>query len=288
MNHDIEAYLDGALDPEARAEFETQLTRDAALRDAVAAARRVRDDLSWLAVEKGIQSGEQAFWEKQTARRRRSRWFWLLPGIMFLLTAGIIWWEWGKKPERVAPEHQQMQPGQQNAIPPPPDPAAPSTPDAPDVSGDPKKQADNAATRNRLFAENFKPCKDDSLEPSRRGNTEPTPSERFQQLYWDDKHREALLAFESLNAADKNNDNLLFLKANSLLATGEANEAATLLEQIIRNDRTRFMAEARWYLALSYMKSGKTEQAKNRLQAIETDPESPRQRDAKRLLERWK
>ena len=288
MNYDIEAYLDGALEPEARTEFEAQLARDAALRDALATAQRLRDDLSWLAVEKGIRSGEQAFWEKESARKHRNRWFWLLPGIMFLLTAGIIWWEWGKKPESVAPEQRQPQPGQQNAIPPPPDSAATSTPDAPDVPGDPKKQADNTATRNRLFAENFKPCKDDSLEPSRRGTAGLSPSERFQQLYWDDKHQEALIAFDALGAADKNNDNLQFLKANCLLATGRAEEAAALLEQIIRNDRSRFMAEAKWYLALSYLKSGQSEQARNLLRNIETDPQSPRQPDAKRLLGQWK
>jgi len=284
MNHDIEAYLDDTLAPQARAEFEAQLARDAALRDAVAAAQRVRDDLLWLAVEKGIQSGEQAFWEKQNARGHRNHRIRLLLGVMLLLTAGIVWWQWGKKSERVAPEQQQMQPGQQNTLLPPSD----STPEAPEVSGDSKKQASNAATRNRLFAENFKPYKDDSLEPSRRGNAQPSAIEQFQMLYWDNKHREALVAFEALNAADKNNDNFLFLKANCLLVTGQSDEAAVLLEQIIRNDRTRFMAEARWYLALSYLKSGKIKEAKNLLRTIETAPESLRQPDAKRLMEQWK
>jgi len=288
VNHDIEAYLDGNLDAAARAEFEAQLARDAALRDAVNAARRVREDLSWLAAEKGIQAGERAFWQKQTAMRHRNRWIWMTLGLMFLLVAGIIGWQWGKKPERVAPEQQQMRPVQQNILPPSSDSAAHLTPGAPDVPGDPKKQADNAATRNRLFAENFKPYKDESLEPSRRGNVGAFPSERFQQLYWDDQHREALVAFESLGAADKNNDNLLFLKANCLLATGQVDEASTLLEQIIRNDRTRFMAEAKWYLALSYLKSGKTEEAKNMLRGIATDAQSPRQADAERLLRQWK
>ncbi len=281
MNHDIEAYLDGTLDPKARAEFEAQLARDAALRKAVADARRVRDDLTWLAVEKGIKVGEQAYWEKESARRHRNRWFWVTSGLLLLFVGSIIWWQSGKKPERVAPE-QQMQPDQQNNL------LLPSDSAAPEVPIPPKKQADNPVAPNRLFAENFKPYKDDSLEPSRRGTTKISPAEQFQQLYWDDKHRETLVAFEALNAADKNNDNFLFLKANCLLATGRADEATRLLEQIIRNDRTRFMAEARWYLALSYLKSGKTKEAKNLLQAIETDSQSPRRPDAKRLLGQWK
>jgi len=288
MNHDIEAYLDGTLDPEARAAFESQLARDAALHDAVADARRMRDDLAWLAVEKGIKSGEQAFWGKETTPRNRNRWFWLVWGLLPLLITGIAWWQWEADSERVAPEQQQMQPGQPNNLPTASDSAIHSTPDTPETPGDPKKQAGNADTRNRLFAENFKPYKDDSLEPSRRGTTNISPAERFQQLYWDDKHPEALGAFDALSAADKNNDNFLFIRANCLLATGRADEATKLLEQIIRNDRTRFMAEANWYLALSYLKSGKTEQAKNLLRTIETDPQSPRQPDAKRLLEQWK
>lgn len=283
MNHNIEAYLDGSLDPQAHADFEAQLARDTALRDAVATARHLRDDLSWLSAERSVLPGEQAFWEKETARQHRNRWLRLFTGIILLLTAGIVWQQWEKKPEQIAPEQQQIQPGQQKILPPPSD----SMPAPAGVPGDTKKQADNAATGNRLFAENFKPCKDESLELSRRGTAALTPSERFQQLYWDDKHREAILAFDALGAAEKNNDNLLFIKANCLLATDQANEAAALLEQIIRNDRTRFMAEAKWYLSLSYLKSGRSKQAKSLLRSIETDTQSSRQPDAKRLLERW-
>ena len=276
MNHDIEAYLDGTLDPEARAAFEAQLARDPALHDAVADARRVRDDLSWLAVEKGIKSGEQAFWEKETTQRNRNRWFWLVWGRLPLLIAGIAWWQWGADPERAKPEQQQQQPSQPNNLPTALDSVAPSTPDSRETPENPKKQAGNADTRNRLFAENFKPYKDETLEPSRRGATKISPAEQFQQLYWEEKHRAALVAFETLNAADKNN------------ATGRAEEATTLLEQIIRNDRTRFMAEAKWYLALSYLETGKTEQSKSMLKSISSDPQSPRQPDAKRLLGQWK
>lgn len=287
MSHDIEAYLDDALDPEARAAFEAELARDAALRDAVTAARRVRDDLSWLAVEKGIRAGEQAFWEKQNNRAPRNHRLWWILGLTLLVVAGVIGWQWGNRQDTPAPEQQQLQPGNRNVLPTTSDSAAPPAPVIPDVP-DSRKQAGNGAARNRLFADNFKPYKDASLEPSRRGAAEPLPAERFQQLYWDDRHREALVAFGAMTTADQNNDNLLFLKANCLLATGKTDDAAALLEQILRNDRTRFMAEARWYLALSYLKSGRAEQAKNLLRSIENDDASPRQTDAKRLLGQWK
>jgi len=282
MKHDIEAYLDGTLPLKARAEFEAQLARDAALRDAVDAARRMRNDLSWLAVEKGIQAAEQAFWKKQTARRRRGRWMWPALGLALLLIAVILWRQRETTPPPAAPEQQQQQPGPQTIPPPASDPVAQPTP------SEPNKQADDADDAGRLFAAYFQPYKDPSLEPSRRGAAEPLPAERFQQLYWEDKHREALLAFDTLYDANKNNDNFLFLKANCLLATGRANESAALLETILRNDRTRFMAEARWYLALSYWKAGQTAQAKNQLRTIAADPQSPRRPDAERLLEQWK
>ncbi|MBV6439249.1 MAG: hypothetical protein EPGJADBJ_00888 [Saprospiraceae bacterium] len=287
MSHDIEAYLDDTLDPEARAAFEAELARDPALRDTVAAARRVRDDLSWLAVEKGVQAGEQAFWDKQNDWRFRYRRLWPLLGLILLLVAGIVAWKLGKKPESVVPEQEKPQPGIQNDFPSAPDTSIHSTPATPRSPGDPKKQANKVTDGNRLFAANFRPYKDETLEPSRRGATTPTPSERFQQLYWEDKHREALTAFETLGTADQNNDNLLFLKANCLLATSRAEEATTLLEQILRNDRTRFMAEARWYLALSYLRSGRAEQSQNLLRGIASDDASPRQADAKRLLGQW-
>lgn len=281
MKHDIEAYLDGTLPSKARAEFEAQLARDAALRDAVDAARRMRNDLSWLAVEKGIQAAEQEFWKKQTTRRRRNRWIWPALGLTLLLIAVVLWRQRETTPPPAAPE-QQQQPGPQNIPQPASDPAVQPAP------GEPIKQAGNAADADRLFAAYFQPYKDLSLEPSRRGAAEPLPAERFQQLYWEDKHREALLAFDTLYDADKNNDNFLFLKANCLLATGRANEAAALLEIILRNDRTRFMAEARWRLALSYWKAGQTAQAENQLRTIAADPQSPRRLDAERLLDQWK
>jgi anti-sigma factor RsiW len=65
MNHDIEAYLDGSLDPQARAEFEAQLARDAALRDAVATARHLRDDLSWLSVSEARCPASRLFGKKK-------------------------------------------------------------------------------------------------------------------------------------------------------------------------------------------------------------------------------
>lgn len=232
----------------------------------LSAAQVARDDHLPQAVEKDV----------------RHRLLWLVLGLLLLVGAGTIWWVKGKKQETSAPAEQPL-PGLQNTA-----PAVSDTPVRPVTPGNTRLQANKPAGNNRLFAANFKPYKDESLEPLIRGAATPSPSERFQQLYWEDKHREALAAFLTMSETDKKNDNLLFLKANCLLATGQADEAAALLEQIIRNDRTRFMAEARWYLALSYLRSGRNEQAKNMLLDIEADTGSPRQGDAEKLLSQWK
>ncbi|MCE7926717.1 MAG: hypothetical protein DYG98_27055 [Haliscomenobacteraceae bacterium CHB4] len=316
----IEAYLSDQLPPEEMVamknaiQADPDLAREVALRrlefdtSEALIAQNIRDQLSRLrqasaapesssttttqfvcddhpkqVAEKDMLPDEQPFGEKQNTRKHRNRLLWLSLGLL-LVVAGIIWWMTGKKP--VSPEPAiQSQPGMQNTAPAVSDTPARPTPPPP---GNTRLQANKPTDGNRLFARHFKPYKDDTLEPLIRGAATPSPSERFQQLYWEDKHREALAVFGTMVEADKNNDNLLFLKANCLLATGQAGEAAALLEQILRNDRTRFMAEARWYLALSYLRSGRNEQARSLLREIQADKESPRQADAERLLGQWK
>lgn len=246
-------------------------------------AQMLLDDRSPQVAEKDVQPDEQPYEENRNTRKHRNRLLWLSLGLL-LVVACIIWWMMGKKTVSHDPA-QQPQPGIQNTAPAAPDTSAQQITAPP---GNSRLQANKPTDRNRLFARHFKPYKDETLEPLIRGAATPSPSERFQQLYWEDKHREALTVFGTMGEADKNNDNLLFLKANCLLATGQAGEAAVLLEQIIRNDRTRFMAEARWYLALSYLRSGRNEQARSLLREIQADTGSPRRGDAERLLGQWK
>jgi thioredoxin-like negative regulator of GroEL len=103
-------------------------------------------------------------------------------------------------------------------------------------------------------------------------------------LYWDGDCRAALTAFDSLSNYAQKNDNLLFLKANCLLEAGRSEEAATLLENIIRNGRSRFTAQASWYLALSRLQTGRRKEAEVLLRRIAADAGSPRQADARSVL----
>lgn len=278
MNHDIEAYLDGSLAPEARAAFEADLARNPALREAVAAARRVRDDMEWLSVEKGVEAGEQAFWDRQSARRNRIRV--LVFGLILFSLAGMVWLR--QKPAPALLPNRQLHPGQPH---PHDSLAIPPTPNAPSPAP-PLKQARDNSRGNRLFAAYFKPYKDATLEPSLRGGTAASPEEKFQQHYWDDHYSDALAQFDNLPATAKTNDNLLFIKAECLLAVGKADEAALILELILKNDRTRYMEAAAWHLALARLKLGDTVQARLQLQQIRQSATSPWQADAATLLKR--
>ena len=279
MNHDIEAYLDGALAPEALAAFEAELARNPALREAVGVARRVRDDLDWLSIEAGVQAGEQAFRTRQSARRNRM--FVLVFGLILFSLAGTIWLR--QKPAPALPPNRQIQPGQPFELDSINTPPLQNTPPQP---GPPLKQVRDNARGNRLFAEYFKPYKDATLEPSLRGAAEPSPLEKFQQSYWDDKYRDALAQFGNMPATAQTNDNLLFIKAECLLAAGKTDEAALIFELILKNDRSRYMEAAAWHLALAYLKLGDTAQARLQLQQVRQTATSPWQSDAAVILKR--
>lgn len=278
MNQDIEAYLDGTLEPEAVAAFEARLAKDEALQAAVAAARALREDLAWMAVAQGLKQGEQAFWDKQKALKSRKRWIWWAIGFTLLLVIVIVSWPKTKQPTIEAPK-QEFRP---DTLPLAPGNIPPQRPVVNPIARD-SIQKEQKRLSNRLFAENFKPYKDESLEPTLRGDAEPIPSEKFQQLYWDGKYREALTQFEAMPTTAQTNDNLLFLKAECLMALGRAGAAVPIYEAILKRDKTRYMEVAAWHLVLANLKLGKTAEVKTQLQEL-VRSESKWRREAVALL----
>ncbi|MBK8427741.1 MAG: hypothetical protein IPL27_18020 [Lewinellaceae bacterium] len=212
------------------------------------------------------------------AAEPKNRWRWFVVPIVLLLGALAWWWTSQKRASATVPPTEMrnfVAPPVSDTIP----AATPATPpQTPAVTR--HKTPDN----QRIFATWFQPYKDASLEPARRGAAEPAPSERFQQLYWDGDYRSALAAFDLLDPSAQKNDNLLFLRANCLLANNQAEEAGILLETILRNDRSRFMAQASWYLALSRLQTGRRQAAEVLLRQIAADREAPRRADAQRVL----
>lgn len=271
----IDQYFRNALTAEERAAVEYRLAHEPEFREAVElhgeALEAIRTAGSAMLRKRLTEKGRLMDAE---AKRKPALWRWL--GLLALLLAVAVWW-------RMAIEIPAKQPGiQPNPMPPAisvPPPAA-----LPTVQDKPQKQTPAKPGNQAVFAAWFQPYKDESLEPSRRGNTEPSPAERFQQLYWDGNYRGALAAFDAPGTAMQNNDNLLFLKANCLLADNRAEEAVELLETILRNDRSRFTAQAKWYLALGRLQTGRRKAAETLLSQIANDPDSPRRADAQRVL----
>lgn len=280
----IEQYYSNALNTADLLEFKRRMADEPAFREAVAlhgdALEAIRMEGSALLRARLLVKGRQL--DAQTAKHNRSPWRWLLFGLPVLLLGGMLWWLAGRGTPAAPP----VVPAKEHNT-------APVRPDTAPVIPSPKEQkaseqpAHKTPTNQQLYATWFKPYRDASLEPTRRGEGDASPSERFQQLYWDGDYDAALAIFDSLPKVAQQSDNLLFLKANCLLTTGQAREAAVLLEAILRNGRTRFTAQTPWYLALSRLHRGDRAGAEVLLRQMADDPSSPRNKEAQRLLRAW-
>ncbi len=288
----IERYLLNDLTEQERAAFEEKMKADAAFRHEV--------ELHSRAISAAKMKGRELMKERLSQRKPTGgrshpprNWVAILL-LSFLAVIAIFWWQTTKSDEpKKLPEngsisspadttnsskalpidsiqHQQNQPKEEK------------TPEKKNVS---PHIANKRHATEKLFAQYFQPYRDESLDPSSRGSEdEPTPFDRFQLAYWEGKHEAALTAFEELALALKRNDNLLFLKANSLLAVGDARAASAIFEGIIANGRSRFRSQAQWYLALAYLKMGEQRKADSLLKQLATDEKNARQSDAKKLL----
>lgn len=137
---------------------------------------------------------------------------------------------------------------------------------------------------DELYAMNFEPYKDETMNLNLRGNESLSPYDQFIKFYLAGDYSQALTAFNLLNNALKNNDNVLFIKANALMAQGKNEEVRSLLEEIIKTGRTRYLIEARWYLGLCYLKSKELEKAKEQFKLVQKESNKKYRDAADRLL----
>lgn len=285
----IERYFRNELTSSEREAFERRREQDEAFRleaglhGKARQAIRLKEKSEVLA--RLSERGRQLDAQKNTAGRYRP---WWLGGGLALLLAFFLWLQWGGEPspEIQSPPAVSPQEGARPAM--PPDTAQVIQPaETPPVKKQEKQPpiASAAEKQELLFAQHFQAYKDETLEPSVRGDEEPSASEQFRQLYWDGRYAEALAQFENLHPLAQSNDNQLFIKSECLLATGRPAEAIVLYEQILENGRSRYLEAARWHLALAHLKNGNPEAAKKQLGAIAEDGGSPWQAEAAALLE---
>ncbi len=275
----IERYFRHALEEEERAAFERRMAEDAGFAREVQlhglAMEAIRMEGEALLRARLTQKGKQL--DEQSPAPGRRKWLWAIPVV--LLGAFAIW----QLSRPLAPA------GPAPAEPTPQAPAAPpapprdTLPQAPPSKEEPKarERTDAGGQERELFAAWFQPYRDDSLEPLVRGDGDATPEEHFYELYWKGQYRQALAAFDNLEPESKNKGDVRFLKANALLAVGNAREAIPLLES---PGRTRFQAEAEWLLALAYLKSGQRDKALAQLNMVAANASSPRREAAQQVL----
>lgn len=275
----IEKYLCNELDAGELADFQARMAADLVFRQEVEGFEK--------AVRAVRLGGNQALRSKLASRgldldaeqKHRRLLFFGAIVLLTLVSAILIWfWPSGEKQPPATPAPAPLLPEEPREQEPPV--APPSQP--PSVKLPSRRPIAQQKRRpEQLFAEYFKPYRDDSLEPSLRGDGDPTPEERFLQLYWSGGYAEAIADFEALPQFSKNKGDLQFLLANCLLQNGEAAKAVAILENM---GRTRFQAEAKWLLALAFLKNGALEKAKALLQEISQDNAAAQQPDAKQLL----
>ena len=98
---------------------------------------------------------------------------------------------------------------------------------------------------------------------------------KFKQLYWNEKYFEATIAYERLQEAAKNNDNLKFQYAMCLLEIKSYKLAESELHHIVKNENTRYYEEAQYYLALVLIKNQKVKMPKMILDEISNNNLNP-------------
>ncbi|MBK7879740.1 MAG: tetratricopeptide repeat protein [Saprospiraceae bacterium] len=147
--------------------------------------------------------------------------------------------------------------------------------------------AANGYTHEELFAMNFKPYKDETMNLNLRGNEPLSAYDQFIKFYWDGKYQEVILSFNQLNTALQNNDNVLFIKSNALMYNGEIDQAKQLLESIIRRNRTRYSIEARWNLGLCYLRTNDLTKAKEQFRVVKSFDQTRYKMSVEKLLRQF-
>jgi len=114
--------------------------------------------------------------------------------------------------------------------------------------------ADNTKKGQELFAEYFEPYKDAMMDPTTRGDDDMSPLQKYQKAYWDGEYQKALELFSQLSKDYQGNDNYRFSYANALLEAGKTDQAISILESIIANKKSRYVAEAYFGLAMCHLR----------------------------------
>lgn len=125
------------------------------------------------------------------------------------------------------------------------------------------QESNPASNYMAMYEGSFQIYRHPSLQPGTRGNDQASNRQLFEQAYWDKQYDEVLKLWTKLSPAQKENGNLIFLKAMANMAKQMVSSAQFDLLKLKEIDRYRFKAETDWYLILTYLRQGDVQKVKS-------------------------
>lgn len=150
------------------------------------------------------------------------------------------------------------------------------------------EMADAHSKATQLFASYYQPYKDEMMNPATRGEAESKPLEIYQRAYWESDYVNAVNTFPKLDPSMQSTDNFRFSYASALLAIGKTKEAIPVLESIVDHNTSRYRTEARYALALAFLKQGNTVECLRHLDAYIADARAKELEEARKLRDQLK
>ncbi|HUN16379.1 MAG TPA: hypothetical protein PK622_06195 [Saprospiraceae bacterium] len=259
----IDFYLAGQLSEEEKAAFERRLQEDSKLKAEVEVYKNIVENL------KSIRNQElkarlvnlESSIPKQRNKYGKSRYY--IFYSLLIISGLVCFWILGNsifKDSKIPSEEAPKPPSPSIQMTNPQEASPVIKEDTNLKQKQPNKDIDIRKKTERLkpvasnemdgetYAVHFEPYIDEDLNSIVRGEGEKTNYEKFIAAYLAKNYSVALTLYDGIDESIRDSDNLLFLKANILLGLKRSNEARVILEQIVKNDQSRYTAEAKMYL----------------------------------------
>lgn len=113
---------------------------------------------------------------------------------------------------------------------------------------------------NSLYTEYYKPLNAYSTTTRNNANV-LDPFSNAVALYNQAKYKSALVAFTNLLKQEPNNQTYLFFSGITYMGLEDYNNAIVLLSKVVASESDDYKKESKWYLGLSYIKTGELDKA---------------------------
>ncbi len=132
------------------------------------------------------------------------------------------------------------------------------------------KQLDQGQQGEVLFAQYFTPQKN-TIAPLEKGIGDLSELQLALSDYENGDYLKAIESLEGLVEKENKDDHRFYL-ANALLATDQTNRAIIVLNKMLQGNTSRFLNDAKWLLALSYLRKEQATDARPLLKDLLTHP----------------